>query len=322
MLRTALTQRWSLRYPILNGSMTPAAGARLARAVTEAGGLGVFGLDAREERTSVAGQIAALKAAPAVSFGVGVLAWALPGAPYLLDMAIEARPMFVCVSFGDLTPLVKRVRDAGIEVLAQVQDRDMAIEAVRAGASVIVAQGTEAGGHTGKIGTMTILQAVLDSVDVPVLAAGGIGSPRGVAAALAAGAAGVWVGTALLFAEEARVPEKARARLKSAREGDTVLTHAFDRVQNAAWPDAFSGRALRNQFTERFHGREDAIDAAARADFAAAKQAGNYDVANIYAGEAVGLQGEVQPAAAIVRALGDGAEALLRSRFESLIGPQ
>jgi nitronate monooxygenase len=240
----------------------------------------------------------------------------------LLDMAIEARPTFVCVSFGDLAPLVKRVRDAGIEVIAQVQDRDAAVEAVRAGASVVVAQGTEAGGHTGKLGTMTILQVVLDSVDVPVLAAGGIGSPRGVAAALAAGAAGVWVGTAFLFAEEARVPEGARTRLKSAREGDTVLTHAFDRVQGAAWPDAFAGRALRNRFTERFHGREDAIDAAARADFAAAKQAGNYDVANIYAGEAVGLREDVQPAAAIVRSLAEGAEELLRNRLESLIGPQ
>jgi nitronate monooxygenase len=322
MLRTTLTERWSLRYPVLNASMTPAAGARLARAVTEAGGLGVFGLDPREERTSVASQIAALQAAPAVSFGVGVLAWALPGAPYLLDMAIEARPKFVCVSFGDLTPLVKRVRDAGIEVVAQVQDRAAAVEAVRTGASVVVAQGTEAGGHTGKIGTMTILQAVLDSVDVPVLAAGGIGTPRGVAAALAAGAAGVWVGTTLLFAEEARVPDGARSRLKTAREGDTVLTHAFDRVQGAAWPDAFAGRALRNRFTERFHGHEDSIDAAARADFTSAKQAGNYDIANIYAGEAVGLRDEVQPAGAIVRSLAEGAEALLRDRCKSLIDPQ
>ena len=169
---------------------------------------------------------------------------------------------------------------------------------------------------------MTILQAVLDSVDVPVLAAGGIGSPRGVAAALAAGAAGVWVGTALLFAEEARVPEGARARLTMAREGDTVLTHAFDRAQGAAWPEAFAVRALRNRFTDRFHGHEDAIDAAARADFAAARQAGNYDVANIYAGEAVGLRDQVQPAAAIVRSLAEGAEELLRDRFKSLIDPQ
>jgi nitronate monooxygenase len=320
MLRTALTERWSIRYPILTASMTPAAGADLARAVSQAGGLGVFGLDWREERASLASQLDALRAAPDLPFGVGVVAWAIDLAPHLVEMAIEARPRFVCISFGDLAPLAARLRTSGVEVIAQVQDRATAIEAVRAGATVIVAQGTEAGGHTGRVGSLTLLQAVLDSVDVPVLAAGGIGSPRGVAAALAAGAAGVWVGTAFLFAEEARVPEGARARLRAAGEGDTVLTHAFDRVQGAAWPAAFAGRALRNRFTDQFHGREDAIDAAARGDFVAAKRAGNYDIANVYAGEAVGLSGQIQPAAAIVRSLAEGAEELLRDRSRSLLG--
>ena len=238
-------------------------------------------------------------------------------------MAIEARPRFVCISFGDLAPLAGRLRTSGVEVITQVQDRaTRGIEAVRAGATVIVAQGTEAGGHTGRVGSLTLLQAVLDSVDVPVLAAGGIGSPRGVAAALAAGAAGVWVGTAFLFAEEARVPVGARARLRAAGEGDTVLTHAFDRVQGAAWPAAFAGRALRNRFTDQFHqgAAKTQSSAAARGDFAAAKRAGNYDIANVYAGEAVELHGQIQPAAAIVRRLAEGAEELLRDRSRSLLG--
>jgi nitronate monooxygenase len=320
MLHTALTQRWSLRYPILNASMTPAAGADLARAVSRAGGLGVFGLDWREDRASFAAQLGALRAAPEVSFGVGVVAWALDQAPHMLDMALEARPRFVCISFGDLAPLAHRLRSAGVDVIAQVQDRATAIEAVRAGATAIVTQGTEAGGHTGHVGSLTLLQAVLDSVDVPVLAAGGIGSARGVAAALAAGADAVWIGTAFLFAEEARVPDAARARLRSAREGETVLTHAFDRVQGAGWPEPFPGRALRNRFTDQFHGREDAIDAAARAAFAAAKREGNYDIANVYAGEAVGLRDQIQPAATIVRSLAEGAEELLRGRSRSLLG--
>jgi len=320
MLRTPLTERWSIRYPILNASMTPAAGAGLARAVSEAGGLGVFGLDPREARDSVAGEIDALRSAPAVPFGVGLIAWALAGAPYLLDMAIEARPTFACISFGDLAPLAGKLQAAGVDVVAQVQDRDSAIEAERAGAIAIIAQGTEAGGHTGRVGSLTLLQAVLDSVGVPVLAAGGIGGPRGVAAALAAGAAGVWVGTAFLFAEEARVPEGARERLREAREVDTILTHAFDRVQNAAWPDEFAGRALKNAFTGRFHGRENGIDDAVRAGYAAAKRVGDYDVANIYAGEAVGLSDRIRPAAEILRDLGEGAEALLRQRVASLLG--
>jgi nitronate monooxygenase len=187
MIRTPLTERWGLRHPILNAPMTPAAGSALARAVSEAGGLGVLGLDPREERASVAREIAALQSA-AVPFGVGVIAWALARAPYLLDMALEARPLFVNISFGDLGPLAERIRAAGVPVLAQVQDRATAIQAARIGASAIVAQGTEAGGHTGRIGSLTMLQAVLDEVELPVIAAGGVGSRRGVAAALAAGA--------------------------------------------------------------------------------------------------------------------------------------
>ena len=109
MLRTALTERWSIRYPILNASMTPAAGADLARAVSQAGGLGVFGLDWREERASLASQLDALRAAPDLPFGVGVVAWAIDEAPHLLEMAIEARPRFVCISFGDLAPLAGRL---------------------------------------------------------------------------------------------------------------------------------------------------------------------------------------------------------------------
>jgi nitronate monooxygenase len=321
MLRTPLTERWSLRYPVLNASMTPAAGAALARAVSEAGGLGVLGLDWRESRDAVALEIAALRAPPSVPFGMGVVAWALADAPYLLDMAIEAGARFVCISFGDLAPLAKRLRDRGVDVVAQVQDRAGAVAAVRAGANAVVAQGTEAGGHTGRVGSLTLLQAVLDSVDVPVLAAGGIGTARGVAAALAAGAAGVWVGTAFLFANEARVPDGARARLGTAEEGDTVLTHAFDRVQRLAWPDAFAGRALRNRFTQQFHGHEDAIDDDARVEFAAARRAGNYEVANVYAGEVVGLRSEFKSARDIVRELAEGAEELLRTRTRLLLDP-
>jgi nitronate monooxygenase len=318
MLRTPLTERWSVRYPLLNGPMTPAAGGRLARAVSEAGGLGVLGLDWREERASIAREIESLRAAPSLPFGVGLVAWALERAPYLLDMAIEARPAFVCVSFGDPRPIADRLHAAGVPFVAQVQDRAKAVEAARAGAVAVIAQGTEAGGHTGKIGSLTLLQAVLDSVDVPVIAAGGIATARGMAAALAAGASAALVGTAFLFTQEARVPDAARARLAAAREGDTVLTHVFDRAQSAPWPDEFAGRALRNAFTERYHGREDAIDDAARAEYTKARGAANYDVAHIYAGEAVGLRDRTVPAASIVRELGEGAESLLRARAREL----
>jgi nitronate monooxygenase len=91
-------------------------------------------------------------------------------------------------------------------------------------------------------------------------------------------------------------------------------------VQDAPWPKAFAGRALKNAFTDRFHDREDAIDEAARAEFAAAKASGDFRVADVYAGEAVGLRDRVQPAGEILRDLSEGAEDLLRARLSSLLG--
>jgi nitronate monooxygenase len=275
--------------------------------------MGVLGLDWREDRASVEREIAAVAGSPAIPFGMGLVTWALDEAPHLLDLAIEARPRFVCLSFGDPAPHAGRLIASGIELVAQVQDRAGAVAAVRAGASVVVAQGTEAGGHTGRVGTLTLLQTVLDAVDVPVIAAGGIGSGRGAAAAIAAGAAGVWVGTAFLFAHEARVTQGARAKLAAANEGDTVLTHVFDRVQGLRWPEAFPARALKNRFSERYQGREQEIDDRARAAFQHAKAAEDYDVANVYAGEAVGLGAQARPAAEIVRAISERAEKLLRA---------
>jgi nitronate monooxygenase len=318
MLRTWLTERWGLRHPILNAPMTPAAGAALARAVSDAGGLGVVGLDWREARDSIARELGALRDAR-VPFGVGAVTWALEQSPDLLELALSFGPRFVALSFGPVAPWVPRLRAAGVAVVAQVQDRAGAVEAARAGVDVVVAQGTEAGGHTGKIGTMTMLQVVLDAVDVPVLAAGGIGSPRGLAAAIAAGAEGAWLGTTFLFAEEARVTEATRARLSESSEGDTVLTSVFDRVQGIPWPPGIPGRAIRNDFTARFDGHEDAIDDAARQVFQAGKARGDLRIANVYAGEAVGLRHGTTTARAIVEELAAGTERLLRERCASVL---
>src|SRR5699024_6204281 len=116
-----------------------------------------------------------------------------------LDAAIAARPALVSVSFGDYRPYVGPLQEAGIAVATQVGDVAEAVEAARAGVDLVVARGAEAGGHgRNRVATLPLLQAVLDAVDRPVLAAGGISTGRGLAAVLAAGAAGAWVGTAFL----------------------------------------------------------------------------------------------------------------------------
>nr|HET6904656.1 nitronate monooxygenase [Ktedonobacteraceae bacterium] len=322
MLQTYLTTSWGLRYPIIGAPMAYVGRGRLARAVSQAGGLGMIGIGSTESVEFLAREAAIARGTEQGRFGIGMHAWAMERRPDLLDAAIEANPFLISLSFGSPAPYVERLHQHGILLATQVNARAEAMQAARAGVDLIVVQGTEAGGHvTGQVSTLPLLQAVLDAVQVPVLVAGGIASPRGVAAALAAGAEGVWVGTCLLASPECENTEQARARIVQAQETDTILTRAFDVAQGLAWPPQYPGRALHNRFTEQWHAHIDALPqaSAARQQLAEAIAAKNYDLAYIYAGEAVGLVKREQPAADVIRQLGDGAERLLRDRCSKLL---
>jgi nitronate monooxygenase len=148
----------------------------------------------------------------------------------------------------------------------------------------VVAQGTDAGGHTGAVGTLPLLEAVLAAVDVPVLAAGGIASGRGLAGVLAMGAVGAWIGTRFFATREALGDDERKRRIVAASETDTIYTREFDRAQGIPWPEEFPGRALE--------------------DDPSAKP--------VYAGQAVGAIADVPPAAEVVERLSAEAEAALR----------
>lgn len=322
MLHTYLTTSWGLRYPIIGAPMAYVGRGRLARAVSQAGGLGMIGIGSTESVEFLAREVAIARGTEQGRFGIGMHAWAMERRPDLLDAAIEANPFLISLSFGSPAPYVERLHQHGILLATQVNARAEAMQAAQAGVDLIVVQGTEAGGHvTGQVSTLPLLQSVLDAVQVPVLVAGGIASPRGVAAALAAGADGVWVGTCLLASPECENTEQARARIVQAQETDTILTRAFDVAQGLAWPPQYPGRALHNRFTEQWHSHIDALPqaSAARQQLAEAIAAKNYDLAYIYAGEAVGLVKREQPAADVIRQLGDGAEQLLRDRCSKLL---
>lgn len=320
MLRTALTEMLSLRLPIVGAPMASVGHGRLARAVSSAGGLGMIGVGSADRAELVEREAAVARGEDGTPFGIGLMAWALPDRPDLLDATLAARPRLVSVSFGSPAPYVDRLHDAGILVATQVPDAASAREAVAAGADLLVAQGAEAGGHAGDVGTLPLLQRLLDSVDIPVLAAGGIATGRGVAAALAAGAAGVWVGTCLLACPETAATDAARRRVVAAEETDTVRTRVFDLAQRIPWPEGFPGRALRNGFTQRWHGREDELAAhpAAADELRDARRAQDYDTMYVYAGQAVGLVSAERPAAEVVRELGEAAERQLRESMRSL----
>ncbi len=313
MITTALTDLLGITVPLINAPMTPQAGGRLARAVSEAGAFGMVGIENTDTEEEIARQLEIVRDGSPVPFGIGCVAWMLEERPELLDIAIAAQPNLISVSFGDPAPYVRRVHEAGILVASQVQSRHWAQVALDAEVDVLVAQGTEAGGHTGSVGTLPLLQIVLELTDRPVVAAGGIASGRGLAAVLAAGAAGAWVGTPFLLSEEARNSAAARARIVRGTETQTLYTSAYDRLQDKAWPAEFRARALENPFGRAWTGREDELGAGstAREEFARAKAAEDYDVAHIYAGQSIGLLDAVRPAATIVRAIEAQARDLL-----------
>ena len=184
-LSTDWSRQLGLRVPIVNAPMGGAAGGRLAAAVTAAGGLGMVGMGSAATASVLRAELDALGGTGV--FGVGLVHWVMADRPDLFETALAARPGLVSVSFGDEWSWVPRVHDAGAVAVTQVADVAAARRAVDAGVDVLVARGLEGGGHgEPRIGTLPLLAEVLDVVDVPVLAAGGIASPRALAAVLAA----------------------------------------------------------------------------------------------------------------------------------------
>lgn len=317
MIHTAMTDDWGFTWPIISAPMAGVGAGVLTAAVSRAGGLGVMGIGSREKVVVLTREAEIARSGG--RFGIGLMVWSLSDRPELLDAAIAAKPFLLSLSFGDPTPYVERCHEAGILVATQVGSRQGAEAAQAAGVDVIVAQGTEAGGHTGHVSTLPLIQIAVETASIPVLAAGGIASPQGIAAALAAGAEGVWLGTAFLACRETLHRDEARQRILRAAETDTVLTHLFDDVQRLPWPDAYPGRALRNAFSHQWDGREGDL-AEARDLFD--QNRGNYDVDYIYAGQAVGMVKTLSSAEDLVRKLGSEAERWLRQRSERLlVGP-
>lgn len=313
MLRTAVTDLLGIDVPVVGAPMAGVAGGRLAAAVSAGGGLGMVGVGGSTEAVAIRDECQSARRAGR-PFGIGLMAWVLERRPDQFDAALEAEPQLVSVSFGDYAPWVDRLHESGIKVATQVGDVDAARAAADDGVDVVVARGAEAGGHgSDAVATLPLLQGVLDAVEVPVLAAGGIATARGLAGVLAAGAAGAWVGSVLLACPEATNTPEARARVCAAAQTDTVYSRVFDIAQGIAWPPEYGGRALRNEFTDRWIGREGELadDHAARDQLSTARETADYDTAYIYAGQAVGLVKRERSATEIVARLAEGAEQLL-----------
>jgi nitronate monooxygenase len=315
-LRTAFTELFSLTHPIALAPMGGISGGALAAAVSNGGGLGLIG-GGRSDPDWLERELAIVAEGTDRPWGVGFLNWAAGVAA--VEQALTYQPRAVMLSFGDPAPFLAPIRAAGVALIMQVTDLEEARQALDAGADVIVAQGAEAGGHGGHRSTLPFVPAVVDlAAPTPVLAAGGIADGRGLAAALALGAAGALLGTRFLATPEVLIaPSVTKAILEGGGE-DTERSTISDIARAAPWPSRYPARIVSHRFYDRWLGREDELTpgSAARQDCQLAYQqavaAGELPEAPVWASEAIDLITDVTPAADLVGLLAERAEAVLR----------
>jgi nitronate monooxygenase len=303
-LSNRLTDALGIRHPIISAPMAFVGGGALAAAVSRAGGLGLIG-GAYGDPEWIDQQFAA---ADGERVGIGFITWSAAQNPAVMTTALHHKPPAVMLSFGDPMTFAADVRASGAVLICQCQNLDHVRAALDAQADVVVAQGSEAGGHGSERGTFTLVPEVADllartSPDTMLVAAGGVADGRGLAAALALGADGALVGTRLCAAEESLVkPLHKQAIVES--DGDATLrTHLADIVRALPWPQEFTARIQRNEFVNRWRGRD--AELAEQIDvegprYLQAFAEGDPDNTGVWFGEAAGLVDAVEPAATIV----------------------
>jgi nitronate monooxygenase len=322
MLHTHLCDLLGISHPILNAPMGGTAVGALAAAVSNAGGFGMIGGTSGNGPDWLRTQIRTAREKTDRPFGVGFIS-AFPGIDELVQVALDEQVAVINHSFADPTPYVAAAKARGVRIFAQVQSVAQAQRAARAGVDAIIAQGTEAGGHTGVAGTLALVPAVIDAVgDIPVLAAGGIADGRGLAAVLMLGAVGASLGTRFVASEEWGGGAWEQQAVLAATADDTLRTSVYDQVRGAPFPAGIADRVLRNGFNSTWEGRTTEINAQ-RAELQRlleqGSQAQDPAVVDISAGVAVGLIHSLEPAGVIVQRIVAEAEALLRQGAAALV---
>lgn len=323
MLHTRICELLGITHPVVLGGMASGTSVPLVAAVSQAGGLGtlgVTGMDAGQLRE----RIREIRQATDQPFGVNFLLFRIEADSF--SAALEARPNVVAFAWAradqDLRPYIQRVHDAGLQAMYMAGQVAEAERAAEAGADVIVAQGTEGGGHVGWMASMALVPMIVDAVAPrPVLAAGGIADGRGLAAALSLGAEGVLLGTRLLATDEAPIHANFKQAIVRSDGHDTVLTDIPDIAAGNVWPGAMA-RVLRNRFIARWSGWEWALRQQAREvgqELVAARQAGDVDHAALLFGQDAGLIDAILPAGEVIRHMVTQAETIIADRLPALV---
>lgn len=219
----SITEVLGIKYPIIQGGMAWISDAKLAAAVSNAGGAGIISCGGRTTEY-VREEIRKAKQLTDKPFGVNVMLMA-PNKDEIVDVICEEKPAFVTLGAGNPVPYFAKLKEAGIKVIPVIPNVKLAKRVATAGADAMVAEGMEAGGHIGVLTTMALMTQVIPEIkDIPVVMAGGFGDGRGLAAAMLMGAGGVQMGTRFLVAEECSVHENMKQKLIEAVDTDTIVT--------------------------------------------------------------------------------------------------
>ena len=310
MLKTKITEMLGIRHPLFQGGMAWVADAKLAAAVSNAGGLGLIGAAAAPGDV-VQAMIREAKSLTDKPFGVNVMLLS-PFADDVARICAEEKVAVVTTGAGNPGKYMDMWKGVDIKVIPVVASAALAKRMERAGADAVIAEGCESGGHIGELTTMALVPQVADAVSVPVIAAGGIADGRGVAAAFALGAQAVQRGTVFVCAEESPACDVYRRQIIDAKDTDTIVTGREGGAPIRSIKTKFTRRLLKmeNQNVDRVE-----FEKAAAGSLRKAVQDGNLDEGTFMAGQISGLVKAVEPAQAIVDRLMREGEELMKNLF-------
>ena len=307
MIKSELCEMLGIEYPVFQGGMAWIADGRLAAAVSEGGGLGIIGAG-NAPASYVREQIRVVRSLTDKPFGVNIMLLS-PFADEVAQVAAEEKVAVVTTGAGNPSKYMKLWLDAGIKVIPVVPSVAMAKLVTRQGASAVIAEGGESGGHVGELTTMVLVPLIKDAPHLPVIAAGGIADGRGVAAAFMLGACGVQMGTRFLSAEECNIHPAYKEKIVKAGDLCTMVTgkrlgHPVRRLRT---------ELARNYWKAEYGGMpDDELEALGTGALRLAVQEGDLQKGCFLSGQIAAMVNEVQPAAEIVRSVMEEAEPLLK----------
>ena len=306
MIYTKICEMLNIKYPIFQGGMAQISDATLAAAVSEAGGLGVIA-SGNNPPESIKAEIHKIRELTDKPFGVNVMLLS-PFAKEVSELLTEEKVPVIITGAGNPGKYMKIWKEAGIMVIPVVPSVAFAKHFEKAGVDAIICEGTEAGGHVGELTTMCITPQVVDAVNIPVIAAGGIGDGRGIAAAFSLGASGVQVGTRFVLAKECRVHQNYKDKIRKASDTDTAVTG-----RKTGHPV----RVLKNRLVTKFKDLEknnaplEEMEALGRGRLYKAAVEGDVDYGSVMSGQIAGMINKEQSCREIITEMFEEAQRII-----------